>query len=238
MAHGSGGQAVDPGTGRGESAWRPGEDPVTWLLLILATVATAAVYPQLPEQMPIRWNLAGKPNSWAPRALVAWLGLGVAAGTNLLMSFLPALDPRRESYPRFAGAYRLARQSIVLTLLGVHAVTVLVGLGIPVAVERVAPLAVGILAILLGNVMGQVRRNYFFGIRTPWTLADDEVWRRTHRMGGRLFVLGGLLCVAGALAGGVWAVAGVVVGMLGSAAGSGVYSYRVWKELQGREGRG
>jgi len=84
--------------------------------------------------------------------------------------------------------------------------------------------------VLLGNVMGQVRHNYFVGIRTPWTLADEEVWRRTHRMGGRLFVLGGLAIAAGGLVGGPWLVAAILTSLTVAGLGPVVYSYWIWRQ--------
>jgi uncharacterized membrane protein len=92
-------------------------------------------------------------------------------------------------------------------------------------------LAVGVLFMLLGNYMGKLRRNFFVGIRTPWTLASDAVWERTHRFGGRLFVLGGLAMVIVALVDPVpWLLLIVVLAVLLVAAG---YSYFIHLQLEG-----
>lgn len=200
-----------------------------WLPLLLAALGTLVVYPRLPEQMAVHWNLAGEPDGWAPRANAASLGLLVAAGIYLLMWWLPAIDPRRDNYARFEGAYRVTRALLVLFLTGLHVMTLLNALGVPVAVDRLVPLGLGALLVGMGNVLGQVRHNYFFGVRTPWTLADEEVWRKTHRLAGRMMVLGGLITVAFSLVGGTWAMTGVLIAVFLAAAVPTVYSYIVWR---------
>jgi uncharacterized membrane protein len=122
----------------------------------------------------------------------------------------------------------LASQGFVLVIgLGM----LLAGAGYVVSVPVVVMLAVGVLFMLLGNYMGKLRRNFFVGIRTPWTLASDAVWERTHRFGGRLFVLGGLAMVIVALVDPVpWLLLIVVLAVLLVAAG---YSYFIHLQLEG-----
>ncbi|PZN08885.1 SdpI family protein [Thermaerobacter composti] len=230
-----GGHAAPPQDGQGPDRDDRGRDVLEWLLLALAALATAAVYPRLPDPMVIHWNAAGQPDGWAPRAFAAWFGWATAAGTYLLLKVLPSIDPRRANYPRFAGAYRLARQITVLFLLGVHAVVLMTGLGIPVAVDRVIGLGVGLMLIIMGNVMGQVRPNFFFGIRTPWTLSSEAVWRKTHRAGGWLFILAGLAIATTAFLPPSWTVPVILASVLGVTLGTTVYSYLVWRRLNGPE---
>jgi len=233
MADGAGAAGMkEParGEGGGPGAGGTATDRVIWLVLLAAAAATAAVYPRLPEQMIIHWDAAGRPDDWAHKSFAAWMPIGTAAALALLMRFLPALDPRGENYRRFSGAFDLIRLATVLFMVGVHVLVILAGLGVPVAMDRIMPVAVGLLLVLLGNVMGQVRHNYFVGIRTPWTLADEEVWRRTHRMGGRLFVLGGLAIAAGGLVGGPWLVAAILTSLTVAGLGPVVYSYWIWRQ--------
>ena len=109
----------------------------------------------------------------------------------------------------------------------------LAGAGYALPMSTIAPLAVGVLLMVLGNYMGKLRRNFFMGIRTPWTLASEAVWERTHRMAGWLFVLGGAVMVVAALAGAVRGrllLAVIVVVALVPV----VYSYFVYRRLEGR----
>ena len=86
------------------------------------------------------------------------------------------------------------------------------------------------LFVVLGNVLGKVTKNFFVGIRTPWTLASDEVWLRTHRLGGRVFVLAGLAVVLSGLAGG--GVAPLLVAVFTAAFVPIVYSYIIYRRLE------
>ena len=165
----------------------------------------------------------------------AWFGWATAAGTYLLLKVLPSIDPRRANYPRFAGAYRLVRLITVLFLLGVHAVVLMTGLGIPVAVDRVIGLGLGLMLIIMGNVMGQVRPNFFFGIRTPWTLSSEAVWRKTHRAGGWLFILAGLAIATTAFLPPSWTVPVILTSVIGITMGTTVYSYLLWRRLNGAD---
>jgi uncharacterized membrane protein len=119
------------------------------------------------------------------------------------------------------------------TLAVLHVLMLGAGLGWPVSMERVTPLRVGGMFILLGNVLPRARPNWWFGIRTPWTLTNDRVWERTHRLGGYLFVGAGLLLVLAALLPGAMAdvAVPVIVGAVVVAAVVPlVYSYFAWKQ--------
>jgi len=83
-------------------------------------------------------------------------------------------------------------------LLVAHGMIIAAGLGFSVKIDRLMPLGVGLLVVFLGNFLTRVEPNWFIGIRTPWTLSSDTVWRKTHRTGGWVFVLGGLVLAIGA----------------------------------------
>jgi len=122
----------------------------------------------------------------------------VACGTYALLLFLPLIDPSRRNYALFGDTVRFFRGVIVTFLVGVHVLVVLASLGEKVDISLVMRIALPLLFVLLGNRFGRLRHNWFFGIRVPWTLASEEVWKRTHRMAGRLWVVGGLLLVSAA----------------------------------------
>jgi uncharacterized membrane protein len=92
---------------------------------------------------------------------------------------------------------------------------------------------VGLLLVILGNFMGKLTRNFFIGIRTPWTIASEEVWLRTHRLGGKLFVVAGLVLFFSSLLGGGWIPAAVAIGA--AALISVVYSYLLYRRIEGFE---
>ena len=121
--------------------------------------------------------------------------------------------------------------AILAFLFLVHILVLLSATGARVEMNRAIPIGVGLLLVLLGNYLGKTTKNFFLGIRTPWTLASDEVWLRTHRLGGKLFVLAGVVCFVSGLAGGSLAPAMAAVGA--AALASVVYSYVVYRRIEG-----
>ncbi len=213
--------------------WLVREDWWIWLLFALALAAGALVYPALPDTIPTHWGLDGKPNGWSSKFTGVFGLLGLSAGIYLVQVFMPLVDPRRRDYTRFLPTLRAIRSLVTVFFLAVWALALGAargGLG-----PGLVTALVSLLFILLGNVMGRIRPNWFFGIRTPWTLDSEEVWRRTHRAGGRAMVAGGILGLAGSLIGGVVAVGALLVGLVGAAVFSLVYSYVVWRQV--RSGR-
>ncbi|MFZ5897939.1 MAG: SdpI family protein [Bacillota bacterium] len=199
------------------------------LVLILGMfIAGLVVYPHLPEQVPSHFNVRGEIDAYSSRL---WGAFGIpllSAGIYVLMLVVPFIDPKRQNYAGFLGGYRVIRTAMVAFMAVLHAVILAVALGCNVSVNTVVPVMLGLLFIVLGRVLGGIRFNYFVGIRTPWTLADEEVWRRTHEMSGRLFVVAGLASViSGVLPApaNFWLSIGAI-----SVAGGGslVYSYFVY----------
>ncbi len=162
------------------------------LAVIASLVAGLLLYPYLPENVPSHWNIKGEVDAYSSRF---WGAFGLpllSAGIYLLMTFLPALDPRRENYKMFAGAYRLIKFVLVLFMTVLYLIVVLSALGCPLPVDRLVAAAVSLLLLVFGSLMGQLKHNYFVGIKTPWTLASESVWQKTHRLGGRVWVVAGL----------------------------------------------
>ena len=122
-------------------------------------------------------------------------------GMWLVLWALPYISPKGFRLDSFLPVYGIISLAILAMLFVIMVIVFLAAKGNHIPVQRVAPIVVGLLLLVLGNYMGKVRKNFFVGIRTPWTLASDEVWMRTHHLGGWLFVVGGLIiAVAGLLA--------------------------------------
>ena len=169
---------------------------VSLVFLVIAVTVAIWLYPRLPAVVPTHWDLHGRINGTMPRFWGAAMPALLIAGLAALTWVLPVISPRRFEITPFAHVYvlvMLASQALVLVL---GMATLLFAVGYPVAMPKVAMLGVGALFVILGNYMGKLRKNFFIGIRTPWTLASDAVWERTHRFGGWLFMLAGLLVIA------------------------------------------
>jgi len=205
------------------------------LTMLAAMFVTAlAVWPHMPDRLPVHWGLSGDPNRWGGR-FEALLGLPLTAlGVYVLLLVLPRIDPRREHYPSFAGPYSAIRAVLVGSLFALQLFKVVrVDTATP-GDPRVLPMILGLLTVFLGNYLPKVQSNWFVGVRTPWTLSSEESWRRTHRLAGWLLVGTGLLSV---LAAAVWpgAALPLFLVLLGiSVVSSIVYSYVAWREDAGR----
>lgn len=163
------------------------------VLICLAFLGGLMLYPALPDQIPTHWNIKGEIDDYGSKNFTA-LGFPlIILGLYLLLTYLPLIDPRKENYVKFATTYNLIKWIIVLFMLVLYGLMLAVAMGYPVKVDLVVRAGVSLLLIFLGNYLGKVRPNYFVGIRTPWTLADEEVWLKTHRFGAKVFVLTGVL---------------------------------------------
>ncbi len=168
------------------------------LLILLLVVASVLVYPHLPGRVPSHWNVHGQVDGYSSRSFAAFFMPLLTIWIYALLVLLPLIDPQRPNYALFAGAYRMLRGALVVLLSGIWTVTILVALGYSLDVQMIVRGAIGLLLLLFGFLMGQIRFNYFVGVRTPWTLADERVWEQTHLFTGRIWVLGGLLLLLGA----------------------------------------
>jgi uncharacterized membrane protein len=202
------------------------------LALVAASfVASAAVYGRLPERMPSHWNLAGNVDGYASKPWAPFYMPLTMAGLYLLFVVIRRASPRSYRLEGFAGALEIVEAATLAFLLTISIVVLLAGLGEPVSINRVVAVGMGLLFVVIGNFMGKFTRNFFAGIRTPWTLASDEVWLRTHRLGGKLWIAGGLVLFVTGLRGGgltpLFFVLPVVAGV------PAVYSYVIYRRLEG-----
>jgi len=209
-----------------------------WYPVVLALVAaamSAAVYTRLPETMAVHWDLDGNPNGWMPRAVGAAFGPVMILLLGFLMRVVPRIDPRAENYARFGEAYEVIVASVLVLMLVTHGIMLAIALGYRVSVARVVPALVGVLFVVIGNMMPLVRPNWWFGIRTPWTLSNDRVWTRTHRLAGFCMTGGGVLMIVAALvlppSLGLPVLLTVAVA---ATVGPALYSYLTWKREEGR----
>jgi uncharacterized membrane protein len=196
-------------------------------------LVTVWAWPQLPAdaQIPIHWGADGQVNGYADKTVGLLLLPLIAAGIALMFAAIPLIEPRRRNLERSATAYGAIWVGVMLLLGGLQLLVIGAALGASFDMTRLVFVGTGALFIVIGNYLPKVRPNYMVGIRTPWTLTSDVAWTRTHRIGGRLFVIEGIVMIllglvgvtgvalAGALIGGIVVLLVVVF----------AYSYQVWK---------
>lgn len=211
------------------------------VIVVVMLAVSAVAWPQIPDdaQVPIRWGLGGEPDGFGPKWVALLLLPALLVPLTALLAFIPSIDPRRDNLERSMPAY-VAIVGTALAFLGaVHVGIVWSALGNDLDIGRIVGIGVGLLFVVIGNFLGKTRSNWFMGIRTPWTLSSERSWTRTHRLGGRLFVLVGVLAAVVSLAGVLPLLLGVVLG------GTTImvvvlfaYSYLVWRDDPDRASAG
>ena len=172
---------------------------------VIALMISLIAYPHLPDQIPIHFDFNGYPDDYSGKAFVLIIPI-IMAGLLVLADYLPAADPKSENYAKFPKAYQLIHILVETLLLVCHIATIAYPLlemsgslwGVTFVSGNfntgyiIGPL-VGIMLIIIGNYMPKFKQSFFCGIKTPWALSDEENWYKTHRLGGKLWVAGGIL---------------------------------------------
>lgn len=201
------------------------------IILVVAVAATMAVYSRLPDEMPTHWNAAGEVDGTMAKPWGPFLFPILMAALTAVILVLPRISPRGYELEARGRAFRAILMTILLFMLAIHAITLAVALGHPVSMGIAVPVLLGVLLVVMGNYLSKVPRNFFLGVRTPWTLADEDVWFRTHRLAARTFMLGGLAIAVGApLAGEEHAQSVVLGAVMFAALVPVIYSYAIYKK--------
>lgn len=201
------------------------------LFAATAIILSAWAYPSLPGRVPTHWDLAGNVNGYSSRFVAVSILPAVLAFAWLLMLVLPSISPRGfgvDSSSAFYGCM-LAVTALLVVMHFVLLRAEMTG----TAPSLTALLAsIGALLAVIGSFLGRLKKNFWLGVRTPWTLASDEVWQRTNKLAGQLFVAGGSAIVAASFFGAaaiVVLIAVVTIALLVSI----VYSYLLYRRIEG-----
>lgn len=210
-------------------------DGVLALLGVVPIVAWLALYSQLPDQVAVHFGLDNTPNNYQSKLSAMLLFTLLSLGVPILMKLLRRIDPKRANYEKFEGAFEITRFGIGLLMSCISVIALLFNLGYHVNMSLIVLLSTGVLFLVIGNYLGQVRFNYFYGIRTPWTLASEEVWRRTHRMCGPVYMGVGAWLLIGTLLPHAWLVSVFLLGLAVAIIVPLWYSYATYKKVSGQK---
>jgi uncharacterized membrane protein len=207
--------------------WR--KEIIGLTLLLVMFVTSAVTWPLAPERIPIHWNFAGEIDGYGSKGFGLLILPITAVVLFAFLIFIPRIDSRRANFERFESIYRILRNTLMALMAGINVLVALSARGIAIDVGTILILLVGLSAMVIGNYLGKIRPNGIVGIRTPWTLASNESWNKTHQLGGKLFVGIGLALIIASLLGAAWAfiTLGVFVGV--SLVFLVIYSYLVWR---------
>ena len=205
-----------------------------WISFIIIAILIAVglvLLPQLPEQVPSHWNDQGQVDGYSSKLSGIFLMPGILLATLLLMLVVPSIDPRKANIAKFRPQYNVFIVCMVLFMAYLHVLTLLAGLGVKNDMNRMLMPAFGLFFIFVGSMIRHAKRNYMIGIRTPWTLHSDYVWDKTHQVGGIAFMIAGAVTMLTVFVP-QFAFPVMMVSVLLVAAGTIVYSYIVYKQVE------
>lgn len=203
---------------------------VVLLMIAGATLAGLALWNQLPDPMASHWDINDQVNGYMSKFWGVFMVPLITLGMFVLFLVIPNIDPLKANIAQFRDAFNLFIVLIVAFMLYVYALSLRWNLGYTdFGMSRAMLPAMGLLFFFIGYMLRQAKRNFFIGIRTPWTLSSDTVWNETHRLGSVLFMISGVLAFIGALFGGMTAFWFLFVPIMGSTLITVVYSYVIYQ---------
>ncbi|MBH0166832.1 SdpI family protein [Fictibacillus sp. 7GRE50] len=197
----------------------------SYLLIALSILIGVFAYPYLPEQMPMHWNIHGEVDGYWDKQYAAFFPPLLMIVLMALFIFMPRIDPKKENYKKFSSSYTIFITIMNVFFLLLQSMTISYGLGVNIDISLVVNLGIGLLFIVLGNYLPRIKHNYFIGVRTPWTLANEKTWRKTHQLSGKLFVVAGILLVAISFLPGIYKFTGMLVVVLSTVLIATIASY-------------
>lgn len=203
---------------------------ISLVLILLMVALSAYFYPQLPDEIATHWNAEGLADNYSSKAV----GLSIIPLISLMMlglfAAIPKIDPLASNIKKFMKYYEIMVIGVVAFLAYIHILIISWNLGLKFEMSLTIMPATGFLLIYIGLIIKHAKRNWFIGIRTPWTLSNDDVWDETHKLGSKLFVVLGLVFILSPLLREymlylILISSFVVVSLLV------VYSYVLWRKL-------
>ncbi len=207
---------------------------IIWIFIAIPFVYAFFIYDQLPNEVPLHWNAQGEADRYGSKLVGALMLPLINLGVYILLLLLPRLDPRKRNYQFFQGPYFYLRIGLAGFFSAIYIASMLQTQGYQIIDGKVIISLVMLLLIFLGNFLKNIRSNYFVGIRTPWTLENPEVWKRTHALGGKLMFYSGILGLIAILfaPNAQWYMPIVMSVIVISVLVPVVYSYFVYKQLR------
>ena len=205
----------------------------TLIALAMVSISLASgflLYPMMPERIALHWNMHGEADGYGSKAMGGFLIPALSAVILGFFLIIPKIDPLGKNIESFRGYYDGFILSFIVFMSYLYALTILWNMGTRFNMSQALSPAFGMLFYYLGILTQNAKRNWFIGIRTPWTLSSDVVWDKTHRIGGKMFKAAGIISLLGALIP-QYAILLMLVPVISVAAFSFVYSYVEYSRL-------
>jgi len=166
------------------------------ILIIIIFITSFYLYPRMPERMPTHWNAAGEVDGYGNRFVGLFLIPIFLVGFYLLFLFLPKIMVYQKNFEKFKNYFYGFKVVFILFFITVYIAMLLPNFGIHKNMSYFMIPAISILFFYVGYMLKFAKRNYFIGIRTPWTLASEKVWDKTHQLGSKLFMTFALIMLS------------------------------------------
>ena len=188
----------------------------TWIVALIMLIVAIVGILIMPDIIPTHFGPSGEPDGWGTKYTVLMFP-AITILVAVLAVPMMRLDPKEENYGRFEKYYYNFFFGFSLFFLAMEVINIVIAMGININMGMIMCLVTGLLMIFVGNMMPKIKQNFYFGIKTPWTLADEENWFKTHRLAGKTFVFGGIVIALGAFVPGegkAWLLLAVVLVMV------------------------
>ena len=203
---------------------------IVLFMVAAALLAGLLLWDQLPDEMASHWNVNDQVDGYLPKFWGVFLLPLITLGMFLLFLVIPSIDPMKANIEQFRDTFNIFIVLIVAFMIYLYGLTLAWSLGYTnFRISGAMLPAIGLLFIFIGFVMRQAKRNFFIGIRTPWTLSSDRVWNETHRIGAILFMISGALAFIGGFFGGTTALWMMFVPLITSIIFLLIYSYLLYR---------
>lgn len=170
---------------------------ISLLIILLSFIIGIYFYPQMDDLMASHWNAKGEVDDYMSKFWGLFLMPLVLIGLLLLFILIPRIDPLKKNIEKFRKYFNIFIVLIILFLFYIYLLTIFWNLGFRFSMNQFLPPALAILFYYIGVLVEKAKRNWFIGIRTPWTLSSDKVWEKTHQIGGKLFKVLGVITLLG-----------------------------------------
>ena len=206
---------------------------LTTLVLLIPMIVGLLLWNKLPDPMPSHWNIHGEVDGWSSKSFAVFGLPALMIALQWVCLFACTADPKYKNYN--SKMLRLALWVCPCIGLLLSALVYPAAMGYTVPIEVIMPLVMGVLFVVTGNWLPKCQQTYTMGIKLPWTLSSEENWNATHRFGGKVWVIGGIVAMVTSLIGSFWLLMVILAAMVILPT---IYSYLYYRKHEQEKSNG
>lgn len=200
-------------------------------LIAISLVSWLLLWDKLPGSLPSHWGVNGEVDKTSSTLVSFLFSNALLIAMYLMMVILPKIDPFKTNYRNFTKSYYKIMYAIISMFFAISYSILLIGLGVDLDMTKLITVALGALFIILGYSMPKIEQNFFVGIRTPWTISNETVWKKTHALGGKLYFTSGVIALVTLFISSDFALFAIIVPAILASIISVIYSYVIHKKI-------